>query len=1029
MAKTKTALNTTTVRVSRWGITALALGYVLGRAGLAEAQEGRITVLSPTSDDEIHAGDTVTVSFNTTGEAVDGPYDLDLFKGVNQISSWCEDTEGCETDDGSFRVVISPSHDVGPGYYISVSDRTSSISGESEVFMLLPERASDATDIPLTPEYQEEIAAGGFVGDMSLGLLIVAGICGLSLVCALCVACIMVSRRKAAVDLKLKETTPDFELGGPLDRTTPGRMQDSYSSEGRGFSGGNPIMRNRSFSVGGSTKSFANSPARSMAMGDQQRGRSQSRDSTGPRMYSSNTPSRARGSSTSPGPGGRRFSSYDGSGGAMVVVTPGRSNSGRSGRSRTPRRLMSGGDRSRSRGRQMYDRSSVPSWDESGGRMMATSRSPGKQLSVGRPDSTGRARRPPRYMMQGGDLADGSRGDKRMTMTPGRRRPARDGHHDESPHILGIRRSKSAGHGLAWQGEEDAAAFGDGRRWEDRGMMAAVGQMERGRRSQRPLSKSARSKSMHDTSDNRRAGTFSGSSDSYGREKRSRSKPTTPSRRQSYSRSGMGDRDDPSTNSDVSWEELRSTYLKSRIASRRSYSLPSYGDAVHHADEGDSVDGRAPPPSYGPRDAESSSECLSIGIPNDPSPSSYKSSSGRRSRSRGPAKSNGPASSKKSSGSYSNRSASASSKSPSGRFSPGTRAVSARKAARDAQLSAERALAAAAMASRAADLAAQAALEAEAEADAELVDDDLDSFEEVEMSPPSKSSSGEVEGSLVREKIKVFGGGSTLGSSITSFDRNSSKDDTRAAGKSPFSRHMSGSWSQAGDVDVTAKSVRPSADPKESLASGASSNGGGGGGEAGSSSSSVKPKNSWSRNGVRGPDTAGGSATANGFAGKGDVGDHRNGNGFTAANGSAPAPALPSDPTELAMRRRAFVKQYSGASDLAEDSDYSLHDNAAASAIAAVIGRPGTGHGRVGSATMTTWDKTSLDGSGSMSYSREEAMRAGELAAREDDVAEDGEGQGDPKRGRPESSDRGRSADRDIFAGNSRPSVVAGPSH
>ncbi len=43
--------------------------------------------------------------------------------------------------------------------------------------------------------------------------------------------------------------------------------------------------------------------------------------------------------------------------------------------------------------------------------------------------------------------------------------------------------------------------------------------------------------------------------------------------------------------------------------------------------------------------------------------------------------------------------------------SPGSRAVSARRAARDAQLSAERALAAAAMASRAADLAAQAALD------------------------------------------------------------------------------------------------------------------------------------------------------------------------------------------------------------------------------------------------------------------------------------------------------------------------------
>ncbi|CAN0069663.1 unnamed protein product, partial [Hapterophycus canaliculatus] len=440
---------------------------------------------------------------------------------------------------------------------------------------------------------------------------------------------------------------------------------------------------------------------------------------------------------------------------------------------------------------------------------------------VARPESTGRLRRPPRYMMQGGDPGDANRAG-RVTMTPGRRRSTRDGQAG-SPHILGIRRSKSAGHGLARQGDEDAAAVGEGGRWEDRGMMAAVGKMERGRRSQRSLGKQMRSKSMHDTSDGRQAAMSNGSADPYGRERRSRSKPTTPSRRQSYSRSGM--RDDPSTNSDVSWEELRSTYLKSKNSSRRSYALPSYGDAVHHADEGDSVDGRAPPPSYGPRDAESSSEHLSIGIPNDPSPSSYKST-GRRPRSSRFARSNGTGSSKKSSGSYSNRSPS---KSPnSGRFSPSTRAVSARKAARDAQLSAERALAAAAMASRAADLAAQAALEAEAEADAELIDDDLDSFEEVEMSPPSKSSSGvEVEGSMVREKIKVFSGGSTLGSSITSFDKES-RDEGRAAVKSPFGRRQSDSWTQAVESEVTGKAEQTSSGPKEALASMVNSNGGGG---------------------------------------------------------------------------------------------------------------------------------------------------------------------------------------------------------
>lgn len=148
---------------------------------------------------------------------------------------------------------------------------------------------------------------------------------------------------------------------------------------------------------------------------------------------------------------------------------------------------------------------------------------------------------------------------------------------------------------------------------------------------------------------------------------------------------------------DVSWEELRSTYLRNKAIKsrsggvRKSYSLPSYGDAV-----GDS---RPPPPSYSPSDADNA-RGLSIGIPDDPRPGYFRGAkSARASRQ---TVLSGPLGSSRTS----------SSKSP-GRFgvSPGTRAVSARKAARDAQLSAERALAAAAMASRAADLAAHAALE------------------------------------------------------------------------------------------------------------------------------------------------------------------------------------------------------------------------------------------------------------------------------------------------------------------------------
>lgn len=148
---------------------------------------------------------------------------------------------------------------------------------------------------------------------------------------------------------------------------------------------------------------------------------------------------------------------------------------------------------------------------------------------------------------------------------------------------------------------------------------------------------------------------------------------------------------------DVSWEELRSTYLRNKAANsrsgvRKSYSLPSYGDAVG--------ENRPPPPSYSPNDA-ASSKGLSIGIPDDPKPTFFQGSKSARARQ---TILSGPLGS--------SRAPSTASKSP-GRFgvSPGTRAVSARKAARDAQLSAERALAAAAMASRAADLAAQAALE------------------------------------------------------------------------------------------------------------------------------------------------------------------------------------------------------------------------------------------------------------------------------------------------------------------------------
>lgn len=160
----------------------------------------------------------------------------------------------------------------------------------------------------------------------------------------------------------------------------------------------------------------------------------------------------------------------------------------------------------------------------------------------------------------------------------------------------------------------------------------------------------------------------------------------------------------PEMPSDVSWEELRSTYLKNRNKSkarvRKSQSLPSYGDAV----SGGGRDARPPPPSYSPVD-EQNSRHLSIGIPADHTMDSIRGGGSKGARS----------ARQMMTSTSSARMSVGSSKSKSqghlGGISPGSRAVSARRAARDAQLSAERALAAAAMASRAADLAAQAALD------------------------------------------------------------------------------------------------------------------------------------------------------------------------------------------------------------------------------------------------------------------------------------------------------------------------------
>lgn len=152
---------------------------------------------------------------------------------------------------------------------------------------------------------------------------------------------------------------------------------------------------------------------------------------------------------------------------------------------------------------------------------------------------------------------------------------------------------------------------------------------------------------------------------------------------------------------DVSWEELRSTHIKSKARVRKSYALPSYGDVVRAENDLNDDHSRPPPPCYSPHDADNALR-LSIGIPDFPGPGSFRAIKSAR-IARPNAVSDARRGARTPGG--------LSSKTFDRNLSPGTRAVNARRAARNAQLSAEKALAAAAMASRAADLAAQAALE------------------------------------------------------------------------------------------------------------------------------------------------------------------------------------------------------------------------------------------------------------------------------------------------------------------------------
>ncbi|CBJ31263.1 expressed unknown protein [Ectocarpus siliculosus] len=404
----------------------------------------------------------------------------------------------------------------GLGYFVEVTDRNSSVSGRSSFFELL-EAQSTPSSVEV-PEYQDE-AGGTGVGDMSLALLIVAGVCGVAIIAALLAVCFIMCRRRSAEKMKTADEAHDLELGGVLGRTTPGRSNDFNTSEGRGFSMGNPLKgRSASRSTDGGITSYGASPAgtdgpssqthpspgRCIAMGENQRGRSLSRGrSEGPRMYRS-SPGQVSATSRSPA--------------AEGAYTP-----GRSGSFRTPRQTTSNG-RDDLRGRHMYEHSVDEGYD--GGR------SP--RAFVSRSRSVGRSRGPPR-----GDGFD--RGERQLSVTPGRRRSSGispDGRLSRSPFVLGMRRSKSEGraddHSQDSARHETVEEDVDASRWEHDGMMPAVGTIERGRRSQRlSMANSRRSKSMHDTSKSGRLD----SKGQYDLEDNARSKSATPSR-QTY-RNGM----------------------------------------------------------------------------------------------------------------------------------------------------------------------------------------------------------------------------------------------------------------------------------------------------------------------------------------------------------------------------------------------------------------------------------------------------------------------------------------------------------
>ncbi|CAM9726077.1 unnamed protein product, partial [Laminaria digitata] len=644
--------------------------------------------------------------------------------------------------------------EIGVTYEIVVTERSSSLIGTSVAFELLEAPEESATSVV---GFREVGGGGGAVGNMNTAMIVMATVCGVILMGALCAASYFAARRRAAIADAKGKSEHDIERngmdGGYFDTSSRGKSNSSTPTYRRSMQSSNslknmhtPISHHPYSSKGGDSVTEYGS-SRTLARGDTQRARSNSHDSRNGsddsriQMYSSNSR--------------RGGDGYEEGGPVMLATTPGRSRttsssrtpgrSGTTGRSITPRLRSSSGS---SRGRQMYNASNPPYED---GKDWGD---PNRRRSSYSPRPRGRPRG--RHYR--------SRSQERSHGRSGGHGHSHSGGSSYRGHILGYRRSssgprvsptRSSSDSTDWTSEgsrrrNDLRDDPRNDRRDDRGRSMRAEEMRR-RRGRRAHSTSSRSRSRPEIErldvesggryDHRRRDFECRTAPNEGEWRRRRNF-ESPSRHSPY-RSGMAEGGVPP---DVSWEELRSRYLRDKNQGQpprvtKTHSLPEYGDAVRESDFL-STDGSGNPfPSANLERVHSADGKPSAGGAGE----QWNDGASKDEASKG-------------------------STSP---LSPSARADSARAAARDAQLSAERALAAAATASRAADLAARAAMEAEAEAEAERYSAggplSMDNADEVTASTLTPNTS-------IRGRLAAFSPGSARMAGST--DKNKEQQHT-----------------------------------------------------------------------------------------------------------------------------------------------------------------------------------------------------------------------------------------------------------